>query len=304
MANSRYPKSTFGDMASLMALKYDEETVSDLALEKFVLTDFVSDDRGLIATQCFSIDKHELKEDENAKATYFTEELVSMVLSYGRKLSELQADGTGAVKDAVITVPSYYNQEQRRMLIDAAELAGLNVIQLVHENSAASVMYGIDRMDTEKPLNVLIYNMGGRDTEVSVVQYSAVTDAKNKTFEHVEILGEGYDETLGGMEFDHVLVKILADRFNSHKDRQGKADVRTVPRAMKRLYKEASGIKDILSANKLVNIKVPELLDYVTLSFELTRDEYEAACEHLFERVAKPIHQALEQSGLSADEIE
>ena len=109
MANSRYPKSTFGDMASLMALKYDEETVSDLALEKFVLTDFVSDDRGLIATQCFSIDKHELKEDENAKATYFTEELVSMVLQYGRKLSELQAEGTGAVKDAVITVPSYYN---------------------------------------------------------------------------------------------------------------------------------------------------------------------------------------------------
>lgn len=105
------------------------------------------------------------------------------------------------------------------MLIDAAELAGLNVIQLVHENSAASVMYGIDRMDTEKPLNVLIYNMGGRDTEVSVVQYSAVTDAKNKTFEHVEILGEGYDETLGGMEFDHVLVKILADRFNAHKER-------------------------------------------------------------------------------------
>lgn len=63
------------------------------------------------------------------------------------------------------------------MLIDAADLAGLTVIQLVHENSAAAVMYGIDRMDTEKDLNVLIYNMGGRDTEVSVVRYSAITDS-------------------------------------------------------------------------------------------------------------------------------
>ena len=111
VGNSRFPKSTFGDLASLLAVPYDQETIGDLATEKFVLTDMVADDRGLIATQCFSIDKHELKEDENAKTTYFTEELISMVLQYGKMLSEKQAEGTGAVKDAVITVPSYYNQE-------------------------------------------------------------------------------------------------------------------------------------------------------------------------------------------------
>ena len=165
-------------------------------------------------------------------------------------------------------------------------------------------MYGIDRMDVDKDLNVLIYNMGGRDTEVSVVRYSAVTDAKNKTFEYVEILGEGIDETLGGKEFDHVLVNILADRFNALKEREGKPDVRTFPRAMKRLYKEASNIKDILSANKAVGVKIPELLDYVTLQFELTRDEYETACEHLFARVKGPIDQALEQAGLFRGDIE
>ena len=91
-------------------------------------------------------------------------------------------------------------------------------------------MYGIDRMDTEEDLNVLIYNMGGRDTEVSVVRYSAMTDAKNKTYEYVEILGEGHDETLGGKEFDHVLVGIMADKFNAMKEREGKPDVRTLPR--------------------------------------------------------------------------
>lgn len=195
-----------------------------------------------------------------------------MVLAYGKSLSERQAAGNSLVKDAVITVPSYYDQERRLMMIDAAELAGLNVIQLAHENTAAAVMYGIDRLDTEQDLNVLIYNMGGRDTEVSVVRYSAVADAKNKTFEYVEVLGEGYDETLGGLEFDHVLVGIMADKFNEMKERQGKPDIRTMPKQMKRLYKEAISIKDILSANKEVNIKVPELHDYVTLAFTLTRD--------------------------------
>ena len=165
-------------------------------------------------------------------------------------------------------------------------------------------MYGIDRMDVDKDLNVLFYNMGGRDTEVSVVRYSAVTDSKNKTFEYVEIMGEGTDETLGGLEFDHVLVNILADRFNALKERQGKPDVRTMPRAMKRLYKEASMIKDILSANKAVGVKVPELLDYVTLQFELTRDEYEQACEHLFQRVKGPIEIALDQAAMTRSDID
>jgi len=220
-----------------------------------------------------------------------------MIIAYGRGLAEKQAEGQ-IVKDAVITVPGYYDNERRRMLLDAAELGGVNVIQLVHENTAAALMYGIDRMDTEMPLDVLVYNMGGHDTEVSVVRYSAITDAKNKTFEHVEVLGEGFDETLGGKEFDHVLVRILADRFNAMKERKDKPDIRKNDRAMKRLYKEASSIKDILSANKLVNVKVSELADYTTLAFELTRENFEKECAHLLERVKNPIHEALVEAGL------
>ena len=302
VGTSRFPKTTFGDCASLLAVPYNDENIKMLA-DKFVMNDFVEDDRGLIAAQTFSINKKELKEDEDAMTTYFSEELVANILAYGKSLSERQAEGSGFVKDAVITVPSYYDQERRLMMMQAAEIAGLTVIQLVHENTAAALMYGIDRMDTEEDLNVLIYNMGGRDTEVSVVRYSAMTDAKNKTYEYVEIMGEGYDETLGGMEFDHVLVNILADKFNSMKERQGQKDVRDVPRAMKRLYKEAAGIKDILSANKLVNVKVPELLDYVTLAFELTRADYETACESLFARVRGPIQQALEEAQMQPSDI-
>lgn len=69
-------------------------------------------------------------------------------------------------------------------------------------------------MDTEKDLNVLFYNMGGKDTEVSIVRYSAATDSNNKTHEYIEILGEAYDPNLGGTDFTNVLVNLLGERFN------------------------------------------------------------------------------------------
>ena len=94
---------------------------------------------------------------------------------------------------------------------DAAELAGLFVLQMIHENTAVATIYGIDRLDKE-PHVVLFYNMGGTDTEVSLVRYSSITDpANNKTFEHIEILGEAYEKNFGGFDLDIVLVNMLAD---------------------------------------------------------------------------------------------
>jgi hypoxia up-regulated 1 len=104
----------------------------------------------------------------------FTEELVAQLFKYGRQMSEKQAGAT--IKDCVITIPSYYTPSQRRMILDAADISGLSVLQLLHENTAAATMFGIDRLDTAKPINVLFYNMGGMDTEVSLVRYSAITE--------------------------------------------------------------------------------------------------------------------------------
>ncbi len=79
------------------------------------------------------------------------------------------------------------------MMYDAADIAGLSVLQLTHENTAAATMFGIDRMDTEKPFTVIFYNMGGSDTEVSLVRYSAIMEpSTNKSYEHIEILAESY----------------------------------------------------------------------------------------------------------------
>ena len=144
--------------------------------------------------------------------------------------------------------------------MDSAEIAGLSILQMIHENTAAATMFGVDRLDTEKPVTVLFYNMGGMDTEVSLVRYSVITDIQaNKTYEHVEIIAEAWDSNLGGQDFDLVLVNMLVDRFNALKERQGKADVRQNPKAMRRLLKEVVKMKDVLSANKQTVVKISEL---------------------------------------------
>lgn len=177
-------------------------------------------------------------------------------------MSEKQAGGQ-TVKDCVITIPAYYTLGQRRMILDAADIAGLSVLQLVHENTAAATMFGIDRLDRDKPVTVLFYNMGATDTEVSIVRYSAITEMPaNKTYEHVEILAEAWDSELGGSNLDKILLNLLAERFNSLKERQGKPDVRENPKVIKRLLKEVNKMKDILSANKQVVVKLGELADY------------------------------------------
>ncbi len=211
-----------------------------------------------------------------------------MILKYGRTLSEIQSEGA-TVKEAVITIPSYFTQEQRRMVLDAAELAGLTVFQLVHENVAAATMFAIDRTDTEKAINVMFYNMGGIDTEVMIARFSAITDDKGKVFEQVEVLAETFDKSLGGEEFDAVIVDMLVEAFNAMPERKGKADVRTNDKAMKRLFKESIKVKDILSANKVADVKVPELVDFVTLRTMLERVDFEERSKHLLDRVGIPV---------------
>lgn len=155
------------------------------------------------------------------------------------------------------------------MIKDAAEsLAGLSVLQLVHENTAAAVLFGIDKIDKEAQNHtVLYYNMGGMDTEVTIARYSHlnISEKAKKLTPYIEILAETSERDLGSKDFDLVLFNILADKFNALPERVGKEDVRTNTRAAQRLLKEVIKIKEVLSANKEASVKIPELLDYVTL---------------------------------------
>mmetsp|Transcript_14064 Transcript_14064/g.23890 ORF Transcript_14064/g.23890 Transcript_14064/m.23890 type:complete len:175 (+) Transcript_14064:731-1255(+) len=150
----------------------------------------------------------------------------------------------------------------------------------------------------------MFFNMGGMDTEVSIARYSLFNVSEKKQSPYIEILGEGVDKSLGSRDLDIIIVNMLADKFNALKEREGKDDVRTNVRAMKRLFKEVIKIKEVLSANKFANVKIPELLDYVTLQLNLEREEVETMAQSFFEKVPAPALEALEKAGLKIEDID
>jgi hypoxia up-regulated 1 len=233
----------------------------------------------------------------------YSEEVVGMLLGYFKMLAEIQSQGS--VRECVITVPSWFTYEQKKQIKDAAEnLAGLSVLAMVSENTAAAVMMGIEKKQEEN-LNeiIMFYNMGSMDTEVQVVRYSSVNLTDKKTAPLIEVLSETYDSALGSKEIDIIIVNLLAEKFNKLAERKDKPDVRTNVRATKRMFKEATKIKEILSSNKFASVKIPELLDYVSLQTDLQREEVEQAAKSFFDRVSIPAQEALSKAGLTIGDI-
>jgi hypoxia up-regulated 1 len=166
-------------------------------------------------------------------------------------------------------------------------------------------MFGIDKkIEHGKNLTVLFYNVGAMDTEAAIARYSMYNVSEKKSSPYIDILAEASRSDVGVADVDLALVRLLADKFNALKDRDGKPDVLTNVKATKRLQKEAVRIKEVLSANKAASVKIPELLDYVTLALSLPREEVEAAAKGFLDRVAEPVAEVLEKAGLQASDLD
>jgi len=166
-------------------------------------------------------------------------------------------------------------------------------------------MFGIDqKLEANKTLTVLFYNMGGMDIEAAVVRYSLIDIPKGKTAPYIEILAEASTKDVGASDVDLALARLLAEKFDALPERAGKDSVLTNVRATKRILKEAVKIKEVLSANKQSTIKIPELLDDVTLKVVIERTELDEAAKHVYERVAEPALEALAKAGITSSEID
>ena len=250
---------------------------------------------------CLTVDNQE----------FTPEELVAMVLTHAKDITA--AFGvTTPLKDCVLTVPSFYTQHERRALLDAAELADLNVLALINENTAAALHFGIDRVD-ETPQTYLFYNMGAGSLQVSVVRYLSYPRkeskyGKEKTVGAFEVIGQGWDATLGGASFDARLVEYMANEFNGiwnakRNDGQVK-DVKTVPRAMAKLMIQANKVKHVLSANSDIPVFIDALHDDVNYQTHISRAKFEEICHDLLERAGKPIEQALAMANVTLEDID
>uniref|UniRef100_A0A3P9J7H2 Hypoxia up-regulated protein 1 n=1 Tax=Oryzias latipes TaxID=8090 RepID=A0A3P9J7H2_ORYLA len=255
--------------------------------------------------------EHQLLEDpvrgtvlfESSEAKWFTpEELLGMVLNYSRGLAQDFAEQQ--IKDAVITVPAFFNQAERRAVLHAAEMAGLKVLQLINDNTAVALNYGVfRRKDLDSTVkNVIFYDMGASSTTATVVTYQMVKTKEFGTQPQLQIRGVGFDRGLGGFEMDLRLRDHLAKLFNEQK--KSKKDVRENHRAMAKLLKEAQRLKTVLSANMEFMAQVEGLMDDIDFKSKVTRAEFEELCSDLFERVPRPLHDALETADLKLDDIE
>lgn len=233
---------------------------------------------------------------------YSPEELLAMMLNYSRALAEEFAEQP--IKDLVITVPAFFNQAERRAVLQAAKLAGLKVLQLINDNTAVALNYGVFR---RKDINstaqsIMFYDMGSSSTTCTIVTYQTTKTKESGIQPQLQIRGVGFDRSLGGLEIDLRLRDHLAKLFNEQK--KSKKDVRENPRAMAKLLKEANRVKTILSANNDHMAQIEGLLDDIDFKSKVTRPELEELCGDLFERVSSPVQKALSSAEMNMDEID
>jgi len=238
--------------------------------------------------------------DEDKGIHYTPEELMAMILSHAKSLAEEYSETI--VDEVVITVPSYYSQAERKALLYAAKLAGLKVSQLMDVNTAAALNYGVFRSkEVESTAQYLmLYDIGASGTEASVVAYQ-LGKVNGEVDPQLSVKGHGFDRTLGGLEMDLRLRDLLVKKFNEKK--RTKSDVTKNPRAMAKLLKEANRVKKVLSANVDHTAQIEGLIDDEDFKARVTREEFEGLCSDLWERLSKPMNDALELAGVTMDQI-
>ncbi|WP_025755436.1 molecular chaperone DnaK [Mycoplasmopsis cricetuli] len=221
---------------------------------------------------------------------YKPEEVSAMILSYLKDYAEAKIGQK--IKKAVITVPAYFDNSQREATKIAGQIAGLDVLRIINEPTAAALAFGLEK--TDKSMKVLVYDLGGGTFDVSVLEL------ENGTF---QVLSTSGDNHLGGDDWDHAIVDWMIKEIKTKYDFDAKSD----KMAMARLKETAEKAKIDLSAQSVATISLPFLAvtanGPVNVELELKRSEFEAMTAHLLDRTRKPIEDAMKEAGLTAAEL-
>ena len=215
------------------------------------------------------------------------EEISSMVLTKMKEIAEAYLGET--VTDAVITVPAYFNDSQRQATKDAGTIAGLNVLRIINEPTAAAIAYGLDKKQVGEK-NVLIFDCGGGTFDVSILTI------EESIFEVKATAG---DTHLGGEDFDTMLVEHFMEEFK----RKHKKDLSENKRAVRRLRTACETAKRSLSASTVANIEIDSLFEGIDFNSTITRAKFENLCDSLFRKTMAPVEQVLRDSKLSKNQI-
>ncbi|CAG0906086.1 unnamed protein product [Cyprideis torosa] len=270
------PENSVFDAKRLIGLRFDDSVVqSDMKHWPFRV---VSEE---------GRPKVEVNFKGEQKTTFFPEEISSMVL---QKMKETAEDYIGqTVEDAVITVPAYFMDSQRQATKDAGAMAGLNVIRIINEPTAAAFAYGFDRK-TETERNVLVFDLGGGTFDITILT------TRDKTFEVRSTVGNTH---LGGEDFNNCLVEHFIKEF---KKKSGK-DVSGDKLALRRLRAACERAKRAVSFRNEASIQIEHFQSGIDFKTKLTRDLFEELCDSLFRLSLEYVSQSLRDANMEKSSI-
>merc|ERR1712193_155757 len=270
------PTNTIFDAKRLIGRKFDESTVqSDMKLWPFTVINVGN--------------KPKLEvEYKGEKKQFFPEEVSSMVLTKMKETAESYLGGT--VNDAVVTVPAYFNDSQRQATKDAGVIAGLNIIRIINEPTAAAIAYGMGKKKDDRESNVLIFDLGGGTFDVSILSIEGGI---------FEVKATAGDTHLGGEDFDNRMV----DHFVNEFKRKHKKDITGNKRALRRLRTACERAKRTLSASAQANIEIDSLFEGIDFYTSITRARFEELCSDLFKGTLEPVEKAMRDAKMDKSSI-
>ncbi|XP_017039788.1 heat shock 70 kDa protein cognate 2 [Drosophila ficusphila] len=269
-------KNTVFDAKRLIGRKYNDKKIQeDLKLWPFKVTN----EGGKPKIEV---------EFKGERKRFAPEEISSMVLTKMREIAEVYLGAK--VKDAVITVPAYFNDSQRQATKDAGSIAGLNVLRIINEPTAAALAYGLDK-NLKGERNVLIFDLGGGTFDVSIL-----TIDEGSLFEVKATAG---DTHLGGEDFDNRLVNHFAEEFK----RKHKADIKGNARALRRLRTACERAKRTLSSSTEASLEIDALHEGIDFYSKISRARFEELNMDLFRSTMQPVERALNDAKMEKKAI-
>jgi len=270
------PTNTIFDAKRLIGRKFDDATVqADMKHWPFTVVDAASKPKLQV-------------EYQNETKSFTPEEISAMVLTKMKETAEayLGCD----VKDAVVTVPAYFNDSQRQATKDAGVICGLNVLRIINEPTAAAIAYGLDKKKGASECNVLIFDLGGGTFDVSIL-----------TIEEgiFEVKSTAGDTHLGGEDFDNRMV----DHFVNEFKRKHKKDMKGNKRALRRLRTACERAKRTLSASAQANIEIDSMFEGIDFYTSITRARFEELCSDLFKGTLEPVEKAMRDAKMDKSSI-
>jgi L1 cell adhesion molecule like protein len=275
--SSQNPENTVFDAKRLIGRKYSDPLLqSDIKHFPYTVKPD-SDGKPVIEVSY----KNELK-------TFKPEEISSMVLTKMKEIAEAYMGEE--IQNAVITVPAYFNDAQRQATKDAGVIAGLNVLRIINEPTAAAIAYGLDKKG-DKEINILIYDLGGGTFDVSLL---AIDDGV------FEVKATAGDTHLGGEDFDRRMMEYcMADFKKKHK-----ADLSSSKRSIRRLQTACEAAKKTLSSSTSAVIEIDSLFEGIDYNVSITRARFEDMCSDLFRKTFAPVEKVMKDAKMSKSKID